>query len=390
VIYCGIDLAGVSSYVYVTDKRGAKLRSGPVETSKEGFANALKPYMRFGLKVAIEAGNQTAWVYEVLVMLGAKVTVVNPTKVKLIAESRRKTDKVDAKILCELLRLDGLPNPVHMPGRETRSLRGLLTMRRHLVTMRTENGNTVRGMLRQEGIKLPPGALNFKAGWKKLLERKFEQSHLSYVVLTGYQIFVTLTQQIRLLEEQLAKREESDPRVARLKTIPKVGRIASLTFLAAVDDVGRFSSARKLVSYAGLAPTVRASGERTEYGRITREGRSELRGVWLQIAQLVVNHKGRDSQPLRTWYNRIARKRNKKTALVALTRRLLVIAYHMLSQDTDYDPDRIKPPPRRGRPRGRPQKEAKATRTGAGEGTRVPRSLPQTPSPFPRLCSVGI
>jgi len=78
------------------------------------------------LAVAIEAGNQTAWVYEVLVALGAKVTVVNPTKVKLIAESRRKTDKVDAKILCELLRLGGLPEPVHMPDKQTRALRGLL------------------------------------------------------------------------------------------------------------------------------------------------------------------------------------------------------------------------------------------------------------------------
>ena len=71
----------------------------------------MKRFRRGGLSIAIEAGNQTAWVYEWLVKLGAKVTVVNPTKVKLIAESRRKTDKIDAKILCELLRLDALAPP---------------------------------------------------------------------------------------------------------------------------------------------------------------------------------------------------------------------------------------------------------------------------------------
>jgi transposase len=121
VNYCGIDLAGVSSYAYVTDEKGRKLRSGAVETQKAAFERLMKKFGPGGLSIAIEAGNQTAWVYEALVKLGANVTVVNPTRVKLIAESRRKTDKIDAKILCELLRLDALPHPVHMPGpgRET-------------------------------------------------------------------------------------------------------------------------------------------------------------------------------------------------------------------------------------------------------------------------------
>ncbi len=81
--------------------------------------------------------------------------MVNPAKVKLIAESRRKTDKIDAKILCELLRLDGLPHPVHMPGPEARELRGLLVARRQLVSARSKLCNVVRGMLRQTGVRLP-------------------------------------------------------------------------------------------------------------------------------------------------------------------------------------------------------------------------------------------
>ena len=85
-----------------------------------------------------------------------------------------------------------------------------------------------------------------------------------------------------------------------LPTGEQVGRIASLTFLAAVDDVKRFSSSRKLVGYSGLAPTVRQSGERTEYGAISREGRSELRAVWVQIAHLVARDKTKATQPLRT------------------------------------------------------------------------------------------
>lgn len=340
--YCGIDLACVSSYVYVTNGQGRKLMGGAVATEKAALERRLKRFVPGGLSIAIEAGNQTAWVYEVLVAMGAKVTVVNPAKVKLIAESRRKTDKIDAKILCELLRLDALPHPVHMPGRETRALRGLLAARRQLVSARTKLCNVVRGMLRQEGIRLPARALSSFVGWRRLLEGGFEHGHLCTVVAAYADSFVSLTDSIHELDEQLAQRERDDARAARLQTIPKVGRIASLTFLAAVDKVDRFSSSRKVVGYSGLAPTVRSSGERTEYGPISREGRRELRAVWVQIAHLVAIDTTRATRPLRTWFNRVARKRGRKTAIVALARRLLVIAYHLVREETDYDPARLK------------------------------------------------
>ncbi len=340
--YCGIDLAGVSSYAYVTDEKGRKLWAGPVATEKAALGRLVKRFRRGGLSIAIEAGNQTAWVYDELVKLGAQVTVVNPAKVKLIAESRRKTDKIDAKILCELLRLDGLPHPVHMPGPEARELRGLLVARRQLVSARSKLCNVVRGMLRQTGVRLPARELSTPAGWKRLFAAGFEHDHLMHIVSAYHDSFLALTKSIHELDQQLAEREKNEPRAARLKTMPKVGRIASLTFLAAVDDVHRFPTSRKLVGYTGLAPTVRQSGERTEYGAISRQGRSELRAVWVQIAHMVATDKKKATQPLRTWFNRVAKKRGKKTALVALARRLLVIAYQLLKSERDYDVGRLK------------------------------------------------
>jgi len=337
-----MDIASKSSYLYVADRNGRKLMSGEVETTREGFQERLRRFVGRGLAVAIEAGNQTAWVYKVLVELGAKVTVVNPTKVKLIAESRRKTDKIDAQILCELLRIKALPHPVHMPGEQARSLRGLLVARRQLVATRTKLCNVVRGMVRQEGILLPARALSARVGWERLLGRGFDQPHLTVIVLSYYETFVSLTKAIRALDRELGQRERKDTRAARLRTMPKVGRIAALTFLAAVDDVKRFRSSRKLVGYTGLAPTVRSSGERTEYGSITRAGRSELRAVWVQVAHLVAIDTSKASRPLRTWFNRVARRRGKKTATIALARRLLVIAYHLLREGTVYDPTRLK------------------------------------------------
>jgi len=342
VIYCGMDIASKSSYVYVTNARGRKLTAGEIPTTRAAFEDRLKRYVGRGLRIAIEAGNQTAWIYDALTALGAKVTVVNPTKVKLIAESRCKTDKIDARILGELLRIRALPRPVHMPGKPTRALRGLLVARRQLVSARTKLCNVVRGMLRQEGIILPARALSTFKGWQRLMGKGFDQPHLLAVVAAYHDTFVSLTRSIQELDRELAERERKDKRAARLQSMPMVGRIASLTFLAAVDDVKRFPSSRKLVGYSGLAPTVRSSGERTEYGSISREGRRELRGVWVQVAHLVAADKSRATQPLRTWFNRVARRRGKKTAIVALARRLLVIAYHLLRDETVYDVARLK------------------------------------------------
>ena len=113
--------------------------------------------------------------------------MVSPAKVKLIAESRRKTDKIDAQILGELLRLDGLPHPVHIPPPETRALRGLLVAQRQLVTARVKLANVVCGLLRQEGTRLESKALITFVGWQRLLAGTYTLSHLQPVLAAYYE-----------------------------------------------------------------------------------------------------------------------------------------------------------------------------------------------------------
>src|SRR5262249_48745154 len=162
----------------------------------------------------------------------------------------------------------------------------------------------VRGLLRQEGQRLESRVLMTFAGWQRVLAAGFEQAHLAIIVAAYYESFVRLTRSIQQLDRELAARERKDARSARLRTIPKVGRVAALTFLAAVDRVERFPNSRKLVGYSGLAPAVRSSGGRTQYGPITRQGRAELRGVWVQIAHLVACDKGKATAPLRKWFSK--------------------------------------------------------------------------------------
>jgi len=125
--------------------------------------------------------------------------------------------------------------------------------------------------------------------------------------------------------------------------MPGVGPVCAQTLVAAVDTIDRFATAKKLVAYAGLAPSARASGERVEYGRITKQGRSEARAVWVQAAaHAALAVKGTAAAPLQRWWTRVARRRGKKTAVVALVRKLLTSAFHFLPDGTTYDVRRLR------------------------------------------------
>jgi transposase len=339
--YCGIDVSSKKSYVVVCDGKGTPALCREVDTEAAAFRSALEPYVGDKLKIAIEAGGETLWIYDCLTEFGAEVVVVHPKKVKLIAESRRKTDKIDAKILCELLRIDGLPRAVHMPSPAARVLRGMLKARRQLVRNRASVCNTVRGLLRQEGVKLAVRGLATLKGWRELLSRKYRHAHITPILQAYFESFRALTQSIQRLDKELTTLSKKDARVELLKTMPSVGPIAALTLVAAIDRVERFRSSRELVSYSGLAPIVRQSGERATYGPISREGRREIRGVWVQIAHLVAHSDKAAAKPLRRWFLRVARRRGKKTALIALTRRLLTVAFFMLRTGEVFDARRL-------------------------------------------------
>lgn len=339
--YCGLDVSAKSTHVCIEDRQGRRVKRAVVATTPEGIEGALGRWAHRGLTVALEAGNQTAWIHDLLLELGAKVHVVHPVKVKWIAESKRKTDRVDAQLLAHLLRIGGLPEPVHMPSGRSRELRALLLARRQLVQMRTKLINVVRGLLRQQRVTVPPRTLVRRRGWARLQAEGLPPALRE--VVGAYAATVAATgQALQALERELGRRAGKDPRVARLQTIPGVGQVSAQTLVASVDRIERFASAKKLVAYSGLAPSVRASGERVAYGRITKQGRSEIRAVWVQAAHAVLAVKDTAAAPLQRWCERLARRRGKKTAIVALARKLLTIAFHLLREGTTYDPQRLR------------------------------------------------
>ena len=205
--------------------------------------------------------------------------------------------------------------------------------------MRTKLLTVVRGLARQQRIELRPRALRRQRGWAELPAAALSPARRD--VVAAYAATVQAARRaLAALDGQLTERARRDPWVARLETMPGVGQVSAQTLVAAVDTIDRFATAKKLVAYAGLAPSVRASGERVEYGHIPKQGRSEIRAVGARR----VGREGRGGAAVAALGRARGPAAREKTALVALARKLLTIAFHLLRDSTTYDPRRLRCP----------------------------------------------
>jgi transposase len=159
--------------------------------------------------------------------------------------------------------------------------------------------------------------------------------HILLIVSRYLALIDNMAQEKQKLETSILRHNSKD--IELIKTIPGMGEIASRTIESAIGQIKRFRNAKQLTSYCGLVPSVRASGERTEYGHITREGRSEVRRVGIQCAHALLRSKSKESYPLRAWHAQLARRRGYKTAIVALARRLINITFYVLRDKRPYD-----------------------------------------------------
>lgn len=332
--YAAIDVASKGSYLYVRDRRGRKVEGGEIPTERAVLWSVFRKYKGKKIEVAIEAGGHTRWMYDELKGMGIKVYVVNPNKVKAIASSKKKTDKIDAQILSELLRIDALPEEVIMAEGKDRELRDLIQARHKVISGYTNLMNYLRGLLRQEGVMLRAREFRAKDNFRGIARQELPKQVKEILARYRALIAAMVTEKDKI-EENITTYVNQD--IDLIKSIPGMGEISSRTIKAAIGEIKRFKKAKQLTSYCGLVPSVRSSGERTEYGHITREGRSEVRRVGIQSAHAVLRSKSKEGLPLRQWHERIAKRRGKKTAVVALARKLITVLFYVLRDKKEYD-----------------------------------------------------
>ena len=316
--------------VAIKDQSGLRL-AGRIKTSLaelERFAHSLAP----DDQVALEASGPARAIARVLEPHVGRVVIANTRKLSAIAESKVKTDKVDAQTLCELLAAGFLP-AVFSPDEFTRALRRRLQRRSKLVRSRTRAKNECHAVLARNLKGRPPMTDVFgKAGreWLAALALPADERETVEGCLREVDF---LDSEVGLIERELAAQGLSSQQIRRLMTVPGVSLVSAAAFVAAIGEIQRFSSPKKLVSYVGLDPRVRQSGAApARHGRISKQGPAEARHMLCEAAWVLIRTPG----PLRAFHERVRARRGAQIALVATARKLSVLFWHLLTKEEDY------------------------------------------------------
>lgn len=279
--------------------------------------------------VVVEATTNAWDFYDVTCPFVQRVVVANAAKIALIAKTRVKTDQKDVMVLARLLAAGLIPE-VWVPPMEVRELRALISHRRRVIDVRTAIKNRLQSVLHRHHLVLPSGhpfAAIHRAWWDTLAVSPTERLHLKHDLATVAQ----LDTQIAEIDVELQRLSCVAPwseRVTYLIQLPGVGLITAMTILSAIGDITRFEHAQEVVGYAGLGASIHDSGQTHHTGRITKQGRKELRTVLVEAAWSAVEY----SAFWKAEFERLGRRLDQMKAIVAIARKLLVVVWHVLTE----------------------------------------------------------
>jgi transposase len=323
-VYAGIDVHRKRSQVAILDADGVQRCNRNLVNGSADLVEVLGG-LPAGTPVAFEAAYGWTWLAELLDELELQPHLAHPSRCKAIASARLKDDRVDARTLGQLLRADLLPEAWIAPA-AVRQLRTLLRHRVALVRLRTMAKNRIHALLADAGLDRAEGTLWTAPGRAWLAQAAL--SPAARLVVDDYVTLIDgLAAPIAAVEAQIAARAKPDPRVKVLMTLPGVGQLTAMTVLAEIGDISRFPTARKLCAWAGLTPAVRNSGRKVRHGHITKQGTVWVRWILAEAAQ-----RAKRDPAFAASYAAIAQRRGRGIATVAIARKLLARAFHLLTE----------------------------------------------------------
>ena len=328
--YLGIDVHKHESQVAVLDDDGEVDREIRVENAN--LDEIAEEYA--GAKAVIEATSNYYTIYGTLDEY-LDVVVADPQQTKAIGIAEVKNDRLDAKLLAQLRRA-GMIAQSYVPPEELRERRARVRGRKRLVEKRTDFKNEVHALLDKQGVSYDWDPFSVK-GREILASEDLSLDLVGQQLLESFlSVIDEFTTQIEALEEVIEETAASPPATQLLMTIPGVSFYSSLVITAELGEIERFDEAKEAVSYAGLDPTVRESGDSRTEGGISKRGSGDLRWILVQCVNTAV-HRCNDPY-LGRFYARLKRRKNHKIAIVATARKLLVSIFHMLQRKEVYDP----------------------------------------------------
>lgn len=330
--HLAIDLGGRESQICVRSRDGRIVDERRCRTSALPAFLAARPRSR----VVVETCSEAFGIADAALQAGHEVRVVPATLVRSLGVGARrlKTDRRDAQVLSEVSCRIDLPS-VHVPSAQARQRKTLCGMREALVSARTKLVNTVRGWLRAEAKRPRSGEISTFPNRVRAL---CADTPLPAYVDRQLRMIDLLNQELAEADRELAAAAKADPIARRLMTVPGVGPSTSIRFVAALDEISRFSGAHAVESYLGLVPGEDSSSERRRRTSITKAGPPALR--WCLVQAAWAARRARRADPMQRWADAIEKRRGTRVAVLALARKLAGILYAIWRDGTEYDPHR--------------------------------------------------
>ena len=332
--YAGIDVSLEQSSVCVVDATGRVVREAKVASEPEAlarwFAKLALPLARIGL----EAGPLSQWLYAGLREAGLAVELLETRHVRDAFKAMPvKTDRKDARGIAQLMRL-GWFRPVHCKSLPAQETRALLTARKLLQAKLHDFEMSLRGILRGFGLKVGASTgRTFEARIRELVAGHPTLGSIADALLAARRV---LARELQGLETRVRRLARDDKRARLLMSAPGVGSIVALSYVAAIDDPGRFRSSKAAGAHFGLTPKRYQSGETDVTGRISKIGDAGVRATLYEAAHVILTRPVKGSA-LKSWAMRVAMRTGMRKAKVALARKLAVVLHRMLADNQPFD-----------------------------------------------------
>ncbi|HXS59460.1 MAG TPA: IS110 family transposase [Candidatus Sulfopaludibacter sp.] len=334
----GIDVGKRKCRAALKDDKGKILDEFFFGNDKDGIHNLLSRIQSHGkcsTRAVLEStGNMWMKIHDMLEENEIDTKLANPYKTRIIAEAKIKSDKLDARILSDLLRTD-LIYESYVPNKEDRDRRSLVRHRITLSRTKTKLVNKVHSILDKYDYQTNLTDIFSKSGIEWLRSLSSQVTPVDRIILdSSIASIETINQQIATVSKEISKYASSldNNDVKILLSITGIDIFSAMLISTEIVDVKRFSTPWKLVSYAGLDPSIRESSGKTKTGKITKQGSPWLRWILVQCALTAIRYDAH----LRIFYDRIRNRKGHATAMVATAKELLVIIWYMLNRNELY------------------------------------------------------
>ena len=326
--YIGLDVHKRQVVIAGVDQQQNELLK-PVKIKIRNFPTWAQDNLNQTDSVALEATINSWKIHDDLQAIVSEVLVANSYKIKLISSSATKTDRHDALVLAKLLAANLLP-AVWVPPEPVRELRELTRYRSKLVGERNKLKSQLHNILHKQNLALPEGGPFTEKNelwWCDLSVNEVEKMQIGHHWQSIHHLDKQISETEALIVQQSASDYWSDM-MTFIMQIPGIGIYTGMTILAAIGDIERFPTSSQLIGYAGLGARVRASGDWYQTGKISKQGRRELRTALVNSAWVAV----RFSNHWCHQFEKLAVRIGKKKAITAIARKLLVVIWHVLTK----------------------------------------------------------